>query len=167
MNRLYKNLEDLLRVKIDLYESFIQLLKDEWTCVSKYSYDSLQEIIAKKEEKVIQMQALENSRSCLMQKIAVKLKINNSNLTLKNLVQIKNNPYKNNFAKCRKRLLFQIGEINKWRNISKSLMEHSALSLKKSLAYIHAADEKAHSPYLANGRVMEGRVEGRMLSMDV
>ena len=51
--------------------------------------------------------------------------------------------------------------------MTKSLMNHSALSLKKSLAYIHSADEKAQSPYLANGKVMEGRVEGRMLSMDV
>ena len=96
MNRLYKNLEDLLSQKIELYETFIQLLKDEWTCVSKYSYDSLQEIIAKKENKVMQMQALENSRSCLMKKIAEKLKVRQSNLTLKNLVQIKENPYKNN-----------------------------------------------------------------------
>jgi len=167
MNRLYKNLEDLLKQKIRLYETFIELLKDEWICVSKYSYDPLQQIIAKKEDQVMQMQALENSRSCLMKKIAEKLQVRQSSLTLKKLIQIKENPYKNNLAKCRNKLLFQIKEINKWSEKAKSLMDHSALSLKKSLAYIHSADEKANSPYLANGRVMEGRVEGRMVSMDV
>ena len=167
MNRLYKNLEDLLSQKIELYEAFIQLLKAEWTCVSKYSYDSLQDIIVKKESKVMQMQALENSRSCLMKKIAEKLKVNQSSLTLKNLVQIKENPYKKKFSNFRQKLLFQIQEINKWSGVTKSLMDESSLSLKKSLAYIHSADVKANSPYKANGRMMEDRVEGRMLSVDV
>ena len=167
MNRLYKNLEDLLKQKARLYESFIELLKDEWSCVSKYSYDSLQDIIARKEDQVVQMQALENSRSCLMRKIAEKLQVKQSSLTLKKLIQLKGNPYKNNLAKCRKKLLFQIKQINEWSEKVKNLMDQSALSLKKSLAYIHSADEKASSPYTANGRVVEGCVEGRMVSMDV
>jgi hypothetical protein len=167
MNRLYKNLEDLLKEKIKLYESFISLLKEEWTCVSKYSYESLQEVITKKENKVIQMKALENNRSYLMLKIAEKLQVQQSTLTLKNIIQIRNNPNKINLAKCRKILLFQIKQISELTEMTKNLMDHSALSLKKSLAYIHSADEKAQSPYLANGKVMEGRVEGRMLSMDV
>lgn len=167
MNRLYKNLEDLLKQKSKLYENFIKLLQEEWKCVSNYSYDSLQEIIAKKEDQVMQMQALENSRSCLMKKIAAKLEIRQSSLTLKKLIQIKDNPYRNNLAKCRKKLLLQITQINEWSEKVRSLMDHSALSLKKSLAYIHSAGEKASSPYMSNGRMMEGRVEGRMVSMDV
>ncbi len=167
MNRLYKNLEDLLKQKIKLYDTFVHLLKDEWGCVSRYSYDSLQEITAKKEDQVMQMQALENSRSCLMKKIAEKLKVRQSSLTLKYLIQIKDNPCRNNLAKQRQKLLSQIKEINEWSDKVKRLMDHSSLSLKKSLAFIHSADEKANSPYLANGRVMEGRVEGRMVSMDI
>ena len=167
MNRLYKNLEDLLKQKIKLYESFISLLKEEWTCVSKYSYDSLQEVIEKKENKVIEMKALENNRSYLMLKISEKLQVQQSSLTLKKIIQIKNNRNKINLAKCRKILLFQIRKISELTQMTKNLIDHSALSLKKSLAYIHSADEKAQSPYLANGKVMEGRIEGRMLSMDV
>ena len=167
MDRLYKNLEDLLKQKIKLYESFISLLKEEWTCVSKYSYDSLQEVIEKKENKVIQMKALENNRSYLMLKIAERLQVQQSSLTLKKIIQIRNIPNKINLAKYRKILLFQIRKISELTQMTKNLIDHSALSLKKSLAYIHSADEKAQSPYLANGKVMEGRVEGRMLSMDV
>ena len=167
MNRLYKNLEDLLNQKIKLYNKFVQLLQDEWSCVSKYSYDSLQELTAKKEDQVMQMQALENSRSCLMKKIAEKLKVRQSNLTLKKLVQIAENPHKKNLARCRQKLLSQIKEVNEWSEKVRTLMDCPALSLKKSAAFIHSADEKALSPYLANGQMMEGRVEGRMVSMDV
>jgi hypothetical protein len=167
MNQLYKNLEELLKQKIKLYESFISLLKEEWTCVSKYSYDSLQDVITKKENIVIEMKALENDRSYLMLKIAEKLEVQQSSLTLKRVIQIRNNPKRINLAKCRKILLSQIRQISELTEMTKNLMDHSALSLKKSLAYIHSADEKAQSSYLSNGKVMEGRIEGRMLSMDV
>lgn len=167
MNRLYKNLDDLLRQKIKLYDNFILLLKSEWDCVSNYSYDNLQEIIAKKEDQVMQMQALENSRSTLMKKISEKLKVSPSTLTLKKLIQKKDNPYKKRLSQCRQKLLAQIKEVNEWSEKVKNLMDHSSLSLKKSLAFIHSEDEKVNSPYLANGRMMEGRVEGRMVSMDV
>ena len=102
-----------------------------------------------------------------MKKIAEKLQVRQSSLTLKKLVQITENPYRNNFARSRQKLLSQIKEINEWSEKVRNLMDHSALSLKKSVAFIHSADEKACSPYLANGQVMEGRVEGRMVSMDV
>jgi hypothetical protein len=45
-------------------------------------------------------------------------------------------------------------------------MDHSALSLKKSLAFIHSEGEKANSPYEANGQVREGRLQSRMVSVD-
>jgi len=103
----------------------------------------------------------------LDEKIAENLKVRQSSLTLKKLVQITENPYRNNFARSRQKLLSQIKEINEWSEKVRNLMDHSALSLKKSLAFIHSADEKESSPYLANGQVMEGRVEGRMVSTDV
>jgi hypothetical protein len=167
MDRLYKNLEDLLKQKIKLYESFISLFQQEWICVSKYSYDSLQEVIAKKENKVIEMQKLENTRFLLMIKIAEKLQVQQSSLTLKEIIQIKNIPNKTNLTKCRKILLFQIKKINEWSNKIKGLIDQSSLSLKKSMAYIHSAKDKATSPYMANGQMMKGRAEGRMVSVDV
>ena len=83
MNKLYKNLQELLEKKIGLYEKFIQLLNEEWKCVTNYSYDGLQEIIAKKDDQVLQMQVLENNRLSLMKKIASNLKVGQSGLTLK------------------------------------------------------------------------------------
>jgi flagellar biosynthesis/type III secretory pathway chaperone len=166
MNRLYKNLQDLLEQKAGLYEKFIQLLNEEWKCVTEYSYDGLQEIIAKKEDQVMQMQALENSRSSLMKKIASNLKVGQSGLTLKKLIQYKDNPYRINLSKCREKLLSRIQKINILSAKIKALMDHSALSLKKSLAFIHSEGEKVNSPYEANGQVREGRLQSRMVSVD-
>ena len=166
MNRLYKNLQELLEQKISLYEKFIQLLNEEWKCITDYSYDGLQEIIAKKDNQVMQMQALENSRSSLMKKIAANLKVGQSGLTLKKLIQYKDNPYRITLSKCREKLLSRIQKINVLSAKIKALMDHSALSLKKSLAFIHSEGEKANSPYEANGQVTEGRFQSRMVSVD-
>jgi len=166
MRKLYKNLQDLLEQKIKLYEIFIQLLNEEWKCVSKYSYDDLQTIIAKKDDQVMQMQALENSRSSLMKKIAGDLKMKTSGLTLKKLIQLKDNPYRANLSSCRKKLLSNIQKINILSSKIKTFMDHSALSLKKSIAFIHSEDEKANSPYESNGQVLEGKSPSRMLSVD-
>ncbi|MBC8285206.1 MAG: flagellar protein FlgN [Nitrospinae bacterium] len=166
MKRLYKNLQDVLEQKIKLYENFIQLLNEEWKSVAQYSYDDLQIIIAKKDDQVMQMQALENSRSSLMKKIAGNLNMKPSALTLKRLIQFKDNPYRVNLSNCRSRLLSKINKINILSAKIKALMDHSALSLKKSLAFIHSEGEKAHSPYEANGQVNEGKLQSRMVSVD-
>ncbi len=167
MRKLYKNLQDLLEQKIGLYEKFIQLLNEEWKCVTQYSYDELQVVIAKKDNHVMEMQALENSRSSLMKKIAGNLNVNPSGLTLKKLIQFKDNPYRTNLSKCRKMLLSKIQKINILSAKIKALMDHSALSLKKSLAFIHSEGEKANSPYEANGQVTESKFQSRMVSVDV
>ena len=166
MRNLYKNLQDVLEQKIKLYENFIQLLNEEWKCVSQYSYDDLQNIIAKKDDQVMQMQALENSRSSLMNKIAGDLKMKSSGLTLKKLIQLKDNPYRENLSNCRKILLSNIQKINILSSKIKNFMDRSALSLKKSIAFIHSEGEKANSPYKANGQVLEGKLQSRMLSVD-
>lgn len=166
MRNLYKNLQDLLEQKIRLYENFIQLLNEEWKCVSQYSYDDLQAIIAKKDNQVMQMQALENSRSSLMKKIAGNLNMKPSGLTLKKLIQLKDNPYRVNLSSCRKKLISNIQKINILSGKIKTLMDHSALSLKKSIAFVHSEGEKANSPYEANGQVLEKKFPSRMLSVD-
>lgn len=167
MKKLYKNLQDLLEQKIGLYEKFIHLLNEEWKCVTEYSYDELQVIIAKKDDQVMQMQALENSRSSLMKKIAGNLNMKPSGLTLKKLIQFKDNPYRVNLANCRKKLLSNIQKINVLSAKIRALMDHSALTLKKSLAFIHSEGEKANSPYESNGQVTESKLQSRMVSVDV
>ena len=167
MNKLYKNLQELLEQKIVLYDNFIKLLNEEWKCITNYSYDGLQEIIDKKNEQVRQMQVLENNRSNLMKKIASNHKVGQSGLTLNKLIQNKDIPYRINLSKCRNKLLSNIQIINLLSTKIKALIDHSSLSLKKSLAFIHSEGEKANSPYESNGQVSEGSLQSRMVSVDV
>ena len=166
MKKLYKNLQDLLEQKIKLYENFVHLLNEEWKCISQYSFDELQTIIVKKNDQVIQMQALENSRSSLMEKIAGSLNMNPSSLTLKKLIQLKDNPYRINLFNSRKNLLSNIQKINTLTRKIKTLINHSSLTLKKSIAFIHSEDEKANSPYKANGQIIEEKFQSKMVSVD-
>jgi len=45
-------------------------------------------------------------------------------------------------------------------------MDHSTLSLKNSLAFIHSESEKAISPYEANGKVTGSKLQSTMVSVD-
>jgi hypothetical protein len=60
--------------------------------------------------------------------------VQQSSLTLKKIIQIKDIPNKINLTKCRKKLLFQIKKINEWSKKVKGLIDQSSLSLKKSMA---------------------------------
>lgn len=165
MNRLLRELHVLMERKLRLYDKFIALLGEQWTCITEYSLERLQGINGDKEKMVDDMQRLEKDRSFLMLTIERKLSAP-PGLTLKKLIRMQNDPMNVALAQSRERLLKQIGMINELHQRIKSLTDHSSLSLKKSMAFIHAAGEAAISPYHANGQIVEGKIEGRMLSVD-
>lgn len=166
MKGLLGELHGLIEKKIDLYGKFIVLLEKQWNCVTAYSLESLEEIGEKKEELVDRMQVLEKERLRLMQKIERALGITQPGVTLKKLIQSAPDPLRTKLAKGRETLLGQIIAINKWHEQLRGLMGRSSLSMKKSLAFIHSQGEAASSPYHANGKVKEGSLQGRMLSLD-
>ena len=166
MNRHLQDLKALIEKKIDLYDRFIHLLEEQWTCITEYSLESLQQIMDKKEGLVDQMQILERDRSRLMQKIEEKLCVTRPGLTLKNLIQMTQDPIGEQLAERRETLLAQIATINELHERIKGLMDHSSLSMKRSMAFIHSTVEAASTPYRANGRIPEAKPQGKMLSLD-
>ncbi len=166
MNRLLRDLHILMERKIVLYDQFILLLQEQWDSITEYSLNSLQEIMEKKETLVEEMQGLEKERTRLMQKIERTLGVTQPGTTLKQLIETTKDPIRAPLAKCRETLLGQIMIINKLHEQVKGLMDHSSLSMKKSLAFIHSQSEAATSPYHANGRVLERNLQGKMLSLD-
>ncbi|MFQ5450795.1 MAG: flagellar protein FlgN [Nitrospinaceae bacterium] len=166
MNKLIRDLNILIGRKIDLYEKFILLLRQQWKCITDYSLGPLTEILAEKEDLVEKMQKLEQDRSVLMQKIEKRLGFAGPGLTLKKLIQIHPDPVNEMLAHKRTKLLSQIATINELHDRIKSLMNQSSLSLKKSMAFIHSADESAVSPYHSDGKLKQGALQGRMLSLD-
>ncbi len=166
MGGLLRELNDLIESEIVLYNKFIDLLNQQWDCISNYSLDSLNEIIAKKEIMVQQIQKLEKKRSALMDKIARLKGVPEKGLTLKKIIQTTVNPVRVKLGKARETLLSQITTINKLHEDIKALMDHSSLSLKKSLAFVHSKSEEAISPYHPNGKLGEAPIQGRMLNFN-
>lgn len=167
MNGYHRHLLVLLEKKLVLYDKFIVVLQKEWECAVGYELPGLQKVLLEKEALVERMQKMDKERISLMDKIAQAMKIPESKLTLKKLIESKADPYNKKLALCRARLLSRIKKINALMDRTKGLMHYSSLSLKKSLAFVHAADEKAAAPYHSNGRLLEGKMQSRMLSMDV
>lgn len=166
MNSFLWELNALIEKKIDLYDKFIILLQEQWNAIADYSLGSLEAILIKKEKLVDRMQVLEKERLGLMGKIERSLESSPAPLTLKKIVQTTSDPIRTQLGKGRETLLSRIAAINELHERLKDLMDHSSLSLKKSLAFVHSKDEEASSPYHPNGKLVEGNMQGRMLSLD-
>ena len=166
MGRLLRELNGLIESEIALYHKFILLLKEQWDCIANYSLDSLKEIIEKKEIMVRKMQQLEKKRSGLMEKIARLRGVPETDLTLKKIIQATVNPIRVKLGKSRETLLSQIATINELHEGIKGLMDHSSLSLKKSLAFVHSKNEEANAPYHPDGKLGETSLQGRMLNFN-
>jgi hypothetical protein len=166
MGKLLRELNDLIQSEIDLYNNFIRLLEEQWDAISSYSLSSLKDIVAKKEIQVRQMQQLEKNRTALMEKIARLRGVSEKDLTLKKIVQTTVNPIRLKLSASRETLLKQIATINKLHEEIKGLMDHSSLSIKKSLAFVHSKNEEASAPYHPDGKLVDTNLQGRMLSFN-
>ncbi len=166
MGRLLRELNALIASEIDLYKNFILLLKEQWDSISNYTLDSLKEIIAKKENMVRQMQQLEKKRSALMVQIARLRGVPEADLTLNKIVQTTVNPIRIKLGKGRETLLAQISTINELHERIKGLMDHSSLSIKKSMAFVHSKSEEASAPYHPDGKLQNANLQGRMLNFN-
>jgi len=166
MGKYLRELNDLIASEIDLYKKFIRILKEQWNSISDYSLDSLNEIIDKKEILVREMQQLEKKRSGLMVQIARISGVPATELTLKKIIQTTVNPIRVKLGKGRETLLAQITTINKLHEGIKGLMDHSSLSLKKSMAFVHSKSEEASAPYHPDGKLQDANLQGRMLNFN-
>ncbi len=166
MNPALRKLNALIEKKIALYDKFILLLQEQWNSITEYSLDSLQAILIKKEALVDQIQALEKERMSLMGKVNPPAGAASATLTLKQIIQNTPGPVGGQLKKGREALLARIATINGLHENLKGLMDRSSLSLKKSLVLFHSKGEEASSPYHPNGKLQEGKLQGRMLSLD-
>ena len=166
MGKLLRELHGLILSEIDIYDKFIVLLKEQWDAISSYSLDSLEDILVKKEIMVKRMQELEKKRSAMMEKIARLRGVPETDLTHKKIVQTTVNPIRVQLSRSRETLLTQIATINKLHEEIKGLMDHSSLSLKKSMAFVHSKNEEASAPYHPDGKLQDANLQGRMLNFN-
>ena len=167
MTKLYKTLLNQMEQKIAIYDELIELLRNEWDSVSEYSLMGVQEVLNKKETLVLKMHVLEENRLEVVRAIAKKLNVSYETLTLKNILALSPHPLSDKLNLCRNKLLNQIDLIARLTDKTKRIVDHSSMSIKKSLSFLHKTQEKSEAGYQAKGQIKEGKIQSRMLSAEV
>jgi flagellar biosynthesis/type III secretory pathway chaperone len=167
MNKFYKQLLDVLARKASLLSRFIDLLRREWKCVSDYSLEKLEEIVREKEELIARIQLLDVERESIVTNFAEAVGQPAEEVTLRLIARRKDNPWGKQMIARRDQLMGQVETINKLNRANRDLIDHSSLTMKKSMAFLYQADQDDQAGYYSNGQAKKEKMGSRMLSMDV
>jgi flagellar biosynthesis/type III secretory pathway chaperone len=166
MNDLFKILDEVLVQKIGLYDELIEVMKTEWTSISEYSRKNLEDTLEYKSTLLAKVHELNHKREEIVQAFAKKLGSMQSEVTLKTIIGLKDNPWGSRMAACRKKIREQINTINKMNLENKQLINRSSLTMKKSMSWLYELD-MAYTPYYSNGQLSEPTMESRVVNTDV
>jgi flagellar biosynthesis/type III secretory pathway chaperone len=165
MSELFQTLDKVLMHKIDLYHDLIEVMKEEGVSISKYSREDLENALERKSSLLAKVHELNHKREEIVQSFAKKLGRTQSEVTLKTIITLKDNPWGRRMAACRKKIRKQITVINKMNLENKQLINQSSLTMKKSISWLYEVDT-AYTPYYSNGQLSEPTMESRVVNTD-
>ena len=166
MSDLFHKLDKVLVQKIELYNQLIEVMKKEWTSISEYSRENLEESLEQKSSLLAKVHELNYQREEIVQTFAQKLNRSQSEVTLKTIADLKKNPLGKRMTACREKIRKQIQTINEMNLENKQLITRSALTIKKSMSWLYEIDT-AYTPYYSNGQLSEPTMESRVVNTDV
>jgi flagellar biosynthesis/type III secretory pathway chaperone len=166
MSDLFQSLDAVLVQKIALYDELIGVMKEEWTSISEYSREKLEDALERKSSLLAQVHELNHKREEIVQAFAKKLGGMQSEVTLKTIIGLKDNPWGDRMASCRDKIREQINTINEMNSENKQLINRSSLAMKKSMSWLYEVDT-AYTPYYSNGQLSEPTMESRVVNTDI
>ena len=166
MSDLYHTLDKVLVQKIELYNELIEVMKEEWTSISEYSRENLEKALEKKSSLLAKVHELNHKREEIVQAFAQNLGRTQSEVTLKTIIGLKDNPWGKRMHTYREKIREQIKMINEINAENKLLINRSSLAMKKSISWLYEVDT-AYTPYYSNGRLSEPTMESRVVNTDV
>lgn len=166
MSDLYHKLDEVLVQKITLYNELIAVMEDEWTSISEYSREKLENALERKSSLLAKVHDVNHKREEIVQSFSKKLGQTQPEVTLKTIIGLKGNPWGKHMASCRKKILEQIQTINDMNSKNKQLITRSSLTMKKSMSWLYEVD-LAYTPYYSNGQLREPTMESRVVNTDV
>jgi flagellar biosynthesis/type III secretory pathway chaperone len=166
MNNLYQTLDKILVQKIGLYNELIEVMKEERKSISKYSRESLEKTLELKSLLLARVHELNHQREETVQAFAQELGRAQSEVTLKTIIALKDNPFGKRMNTCREKIRVQIKIINEMNSENKLLINRSSLAMKKSMSWLYEVDT-AYTPYYSNGQLSEPTMESRVVNTDV
>ena len=165
MSDLYRTLDRVLVQKIGLYNELIEVMKEERSSISKYSREKLERALELKALLLARVHELNHEREEIVQSFVQKLGNTHSEVTLKTIIGLKDNPWGKRMATCREKIRNQIKLINEMNGENKQLINRSSLALKKSISWLYEVDT-AYTPYYSNGQLSEPSMGSRVVNTD-
>ena len=166
MSDLYHTLDEVLGQKISLYDDLIGVMKEEWTSISEYSREKLEDALERKSLLLAKVHELNHKREEIVQAFAKNLGHPQSEVTLKTIIGLKDNPWGSRMTSCREKIREQINTINQMNAENKQLISRSSLTMKKSMSWLYELD-MAYTPYYSNGQISEPTMGSRVVNTDV
>ena len=166
MSDLYHTLDEVLGQKISLYDDLIGVMKEEWTSISEYSREKLEDALERKSLLLAKVHELNHKREEIVQAFAQNLGHPQSEVTLKTIIGLKDNPWGSRMTSCREKIREQINTINQMNAENKQLISRSSLAMKKSMSWLYELD-MAYTPYYSNGQISEPTMGSRVVNTDV
>ena len=165
MSDLYKTLDEVLVQKISLYDELIGVMKDERDSISEYSREKLEDALERKSLLLARVHELNHKREEIVQTLATKFERLQSDVTLKTVIGLKDNPWASRMTTCREKIREQIHTINEMNLENKQLINRSSLAMKKSMSWLYELD-MAYTPYYSNGQISEPTMGSRVVNTD-
>lgn len=165
MSDLYHTLDEILVQKISLYDDLIEVMKEEWSSISEYSREKLEDALQRKSLLLAKAHELNHKREEIVQSFAKDLGHSPSEVTLKTIIELKDNPWRNRMTACREKIREQIQTINEMNSKNKQLISRSSLAMKKSMSWLYELD-MAYTPYYSNGQISEPTMGSRVVNTD-
>ena len=165
MSDLYHTLDEVLVQKISLYDDLIGVMKEEWTSISEYSREKLEDALERKSLLLAKVHELNHKREEIVQAFAKNLGHPQSEVTLKTIIGLKDNPWESRMTSCREKIREQINSINQMNAENKQLISRSSLAMKKSMSWLYELD-MAYTPYYSNGQISEPTMGSRVVNTD-
>lgn len=166
MSDLYHTLDKVLVQKIKIYNELIDVMKEEWSSISEYSREKLENALEQKSSLLAKVHELNHKREEIVQAFAQKLGRIQSEVTLKTIIGLKDNPCGDRMGACREKIREQINKINEMNLENKQLINRSSLTMRKSMSWLYEVD-MAYTPYYSNGQLSEPTMESRVVNTDV
>ncbi len=163
VERQLSDLSDLLGEELDLYRSLLSLLQKERRTVVDCSIEDLIQINKKKENLVLKMRILEQSRQALLEKIAEAIGIPPEALTLSVLEERLEEPLANQLSTLRSKLRAILQSIREANEENRVFLQHSVDFVKGSLDLIRHLTLTSPT-YMPTGGLESDRCDSRFVS---
>ncbi len=160
---MFRALLEILQEEIQIYRSLVDLLQEEQEGLIQAKIDSIEEVEKKKENVLLKIRLLEESRIGLIQKIRSSCGLSEDEMTLGRIIQVADQRYKKDLGRCQADLRELVTTVSNLSRMNQRLVGHSLDYLKGSLTLLNQLTGRG-ATYQQDGHITAGDGESRVIN---